>query len=133
MRKFIEAEATGSPEVVSWGTGSPAGSFLHVDELADAALYLMAHYDSPEFVNVGTGEDLTIQELAEMIGRRVIGAIPRSTYRNPMERPESSWMMFRALPGWHGMRAFRLGAGWRIRLVGIRPAASSRRKPVRSL
>lgn len=69
MRKFIEAAANGSPEVVIWGTGSPRREFLHVDDLADAALFLMAHYDSPELVNVGTGEDLTIRELAESIGR----------------------------------------------------------------
>ncbi len=69
MRKFHEAAVNGSPEVVIWGTGSPRREFLHVDDLAGATLFLMRNYDSPEIVNVGTGEDLTIQELAEMIGR----------------------------------------------------------------
>ena len=69
MRKFHEAKVNGSPEVVIWGTGSPRREFLHVDDLADATLFLMTNYDSPEIVNVGTGEDLTIKELAEMIGR----------------------------------------------------------------
>lgn len=69
MRKFTEAADNGSPDVVVWGTGSPRREFLHVDDLADAALFLMRHYDSPELVNVGTGEDLTIRELAEMIAR----------------------------------------------------------------
>ena len=50
-----------------WGTGTPRREFLHVDDLADACLYLMQHYDAPEIVNIGTGEDLTIRELAEMV------------------------------------------------------------------
>ncbi len=69
LRKFHEAAVNGSPEVVIWGTGSPRREFLHVDDLAEATLFLMRNYDSPEIVNVGTGEDLSIKELAEMIGR----------------------------------------------------------------
>ncbi len=69
LRKFIEASGSGSREVIVWGCGSPRREFLHVDDLADAALFLMQNYDSPDLVNVGTGEDLTIRELAEMIGR----------------------------------------------------------------
>jgi GDP-L-fucose synthase len=69
MRKFREAAATCAAEVVIWGTGSPRREFLHVDDLADAILFLMQNYDSPEIVNVGTGEDLTIRELAETIAR----------------------------------------------------------------
>jgi GDP-L-fucose synthase len=72
MRKFDEAAAAGTPEVVIWGTGSPRREFLHVDDLADAALFLMRHYDSAEIVNVGTGEDLTIAELAHTM-KRVVG------------------------------------------------------------
>jgi GDP-L-fucose synthase len=69
LRKFHEAVAAGAPEVAVWGTGSPRREFLHVDDLAGAALFLMLHYESPEILNVGTGEDLTIRELAEMIAR----------------------------------------------------------------
>jgi GDP-L-fucose synthase len=69
MRKFAEAVAGGSNEVVVWGSGAPRREFLHVDDLAGAALFLMRHYDSSDLINVGTGEDLTIRELAEMIGR----------------------------------------------------------------
>lgn len=69
MRKFHEAAAAAAPQVTIWGSGSPRREFLHVDDLAGAALFLMLHYDSPEIVNVGTGQDLTIRELAEMIGR----------------------------------------------------------------
>ena len=72
MRKFDEAAAAGTPEVVIWGTGSPRREFLHVDDLADAALFLMRNYDSAEIVNVGTGEDLTIAELAHTM-KRVVG------------------------------------------------------------
>jgi GDP-L-fucose synthase len=69
LRKFHEAAAAGAPEVNIWGTGSPRREFLHVDDLADACLFLMLNYDSAEIVNVGTGVDVTIRELAEMIQR----------------------------------------------------------------
>jgi GDP-L-fucose synthase len=68
LRKFHEAAESGAPEVTLWGSGSPRREFLHVDDLADAAVYLMERYSSPEIINVGVGEDLTILELAEMIG-----------------------------------------------------------------
>jgi GDP-L-fucose synthase len=67
MRRFHEAKAVGSPEVVVWGSGQPRREFLHVDDLADACLFLMDHYDGEELVNVGVGEDLTIRELAELM------------------------------------------------------------------
>jgi GDP-L-fucose synthase len=69
MRKFHEARANGAPEVVIWGTGSPRREFLHVDDFAEAAVFLMQHYDSPEIVNVGAGEDVTIRELGEIMQR----------------------------------------------------------------
>lgn len=69
LRKFHEAAVEGTPEVTIWGTGTPRREFLHVDDLADAAVFLMDKYDSEEIINVGTGQDLTIRELAEMIAR----------------------------------------------------------------
>jgi GDP-L-fucose synthase len=69
LRKFHEAAAAGASEVTVWGTGSPRREFLHVDDLAAAAVFLMLNYESPDILNVGTGEDLTIGELAEMIAR----------------------------------------------------------------
>jgi GDP-L-fucose synthase len=69
LRKFHEAAAADAPEVTIWGTGSPRREFLHVDDLASAAVFLMQNYESPEILNVGTGEDLTIRELAEMMAR----------------------------------------------------------------
>ena len=68
IRKFHDAKAANASHVAVWGTGTPRREFLHVDDLADAALFLMDHYDAEEIVNVGTGEDLTIRELAAMIG-----------------------------------------------------------------
>lgn len=67
IRKFHTAKVTGAAHVEVWGTGSPRREFLHVDDLADACFFLMQHYDEEMFVNIGTGEDLTIKELAEMI------------------------------------------------------------------
>ena len=67
MRKFHDAHAEGRDEVTVWGTGTPRREFLHVDDLADACLFLIRHYDEDVHVNVGTGEDLSIRELAEMI------------------------------------------------------------------
>ena len=71
LRKFHEAQRDGTPEVVMWGTGSPRREFLHVDDLADACFYLMQTYDEPGLVNIGTGEDVPILELARMIQRTV--------------------------------------------------------------
>jgi len=67
IRKFHDARVRGDREVVVWGTGSARREFLHVDDLADACLFLMNRYDATEHINVGTGEDLTIHEVAEMI------------------------------------------------------------------
>jgi GDP-L-fucose synthase len=67
MRKFHEAKLEGAQSAVVWGTGTPRREFLHVDDLADACLFLMEHYDGDEHINVGVGEDLSIRELAEMI------------------------------------------------------------------
>ncbi|GAB4173028.1 MAG: GDP-L-fucose synthase [Terrimicrobiaceae bacterium] len=67
IRKFHEARLAGDPEVTVWGTGTPRREFLHVDDLASACIFLLENYDSPEIVNVGCGEDVTIAELADII------------------------------------------------------------------
>ena len=67
LRRFHEAKERGLSEVVVWGTGNPRREFLHVDDLADAALHLMAHYRDPDIVNVGTGTDVSIRELVRLI------------------------------------------------------------------
>ena len=67
LRKFHEAKQSGVSQVIVWGTGSPKREFLHVDDLADACLFLLENYDAAETINVGTGVDVTIRELAEQI------------------------------------------------------------------
>jgi len=71
IRKFHDAKISGSESVTLWGTGSPKREFLHVDDLADALIFLMDRYDSSEIINIGTGEDVTIKELAELIRKEV--------------------------------------------------------------
>ncbi len=93
LRKFHDAKAAGTPSVKVWGTGTPRREFLHVDDLADALVFLMERYDQEEIINVGTGEDLTIRELCEMV-REVVGyegdiefdpAMPDGTPRKLMD------------------------------------------------
>jgi GDP-L-fucose synthase len=67
LRKAHEAKISGARELVVWGSGTPRREFLHVDDLAAACLFLLQTYDNPEIINVGTGTDLTVRELAEMI------------------------------------------------------------------
>jgi len=72
IRKFHEAKLTSAPEVEVWGTGTPRRELMHVDDLADACLHLLQHYDEPGLINIGTGQDITIRELAELV-QRIIG------------------------------------------------------------
>ncbi len=67
IRKFHEAKEQNKPSVEIWGTGKPMREFLHVDDMADACYFLMQNYDGKQFVNIGTGTDVTIKELAETI------------------------------------------------------------------
>lgn len=67
IRRYDEAARSGAKSVTNWGTGTPRREFLHADDLADAVLHLMEHYDGPAQVNVGTGTDVTIREIAETI------------------------------------------------------------------
>ena len=71
IRRFHEAKTENKPEVVIWGTGAPLREFLYVDDLADACLFLMNHYSGNETVNLGTGKELSIAGLAELVGRAV--------------------------------------------------------------
>jgi GDP-L-fucose synthase len=72
IRKFHEAKEKGFPEVVVWGTGTPLREFLHVDDFADAAVFLLKDYDDGGIVNVGTGSDVSIRDVAHMI-KQVVG------------------------------------------------------------
>lgn len=71
IRRYDEAVKNGSDRVENWGTGTPRREFLHVDDMAAAVFHLIEHYDGPEQVNVGTGTDVTIREIAETIARVV--------------------------------------------------------------
>jgi GDP-L-fucose synthase len=71
LRKFHEARESGASQVVIWGTGSPLREFMHADDLADACVYLMKHYNDRSPVNVGVGEDISIIQLAELIKKLV--------------------------------------------------------------
>ncbi|HUS02463.1 MAG TPA: GDP-L-fucose synthase [Chitinophagaceae bacterium] len=72
LRRIIIAKKNEEPSVTIWGTGSPRREFLYVDDLADACIYLMQNYDEPGFVNIGTGKDLTIMELTNLI-KEIVG------------------------------------------------------------
>lgn len=71
IRKFVEAKKNNAPSVVLWGTGTPRREFMYVDDMADACIFLMRTYDGDEFVNIGTGKEVTILELAEIIQSEV--------------------------------------------------------------
>lgn len=87
IRKLHEAVQTGVDEAVIWGTGKPLREFLHVDDLADAVLFLTEHYDGAEHVNAGYGEDITIGELARIIAE-VVGF--RGQFRFDTSKPDGT-------------------------------------------
>ncbi len=69
IRKFHEAKLSGAPRVELWGTGAPLREFLYVDDMADACVFLLEHYSGEQHVNIGTGKEVTIKELAELVKR----------------------------------------------------------------
>lgn len=79
IRRYDEAARSGAESVTNWGTGAPRREFLHVDDMADACLHLLEHYDGPEQVNVGTGTDVTIKEIAETVAA-VVGYTGRTAW-----------------------------------------------------
>jgi GDP-L-fucose synthase len=87
MRKFFEAIRDGKNEVEIWGSGKPMREFLHVDDLADACFFLMQQYSAPGFLNIGTGKDLSIADLAELI-RKISGF--KGTLRFDTSKPDGT-------------------------------------------
>jgi GDP-L-fucose synthase len=87
LRKFHEAKKKNEKEVIMWGTGKPKREFLHVDDLADACVYLMNNYEDSEIVNIGTGEDIEIIELAKMI-KKAVGF--EGEIKNDLEKPDGT-------------------------------------------
>jgi GDP-L-fucose synthase len=87
IRRFHDARVAGQREVVVWGTGSPRREFLHVDDLADACMFLMRQYSGTSHINIGTGEEVTIRGLAELV-RDVVS--PASTVTFDSSKPDGS-------------------------------------------
>lgn len=113
LRRFHEAKRQGLPSVTIWGTGTPRREFLHVDDLADACFYLMQHYDEPGLVNIGTGEDISILELAQLVAR-VVGYEGR--IENDLSKPDGTPRKLMDVSKLHGF-------GWRARIeleAGVR-------------
>ncbi|MBD0379777.1 GDP-L-fucose synthase [Paenibacillus sedimenti] len=79
IRKFHEAKEKGQPSVEIWGTGTPKREFLHADDLADACVFLMEHYEGNEIVNIGVGDDISIKDLAELV-KDVVGFVGDIVY-----------------------------------------------------
>jgi GDP-L-fucose synthase len=103
MRKLHDAKVQGAAEAVIWGTGSPLREFLHVDDLADAAVFLMRNYSSGDIVNVGTGEEISIRDVAEIVSRVVgfQGRLVHDTSKpDGMPRKRLDVSRIHAL-GWH--------------------------------
>ena len=114
MRKFHEARLAGAASATIWGTGHPRREFLHVDDLADACMFLMERYDSEDHINVGTGEDLAIQELAEMI-RNIVAPHVDITY--DLSKPDGMPRRLLDVRRLHDL-------GWRHR-IDLRPGLAS--------
>ncbi len=109
IRKFHEAKQEGKEEVVMWGTGSPKREFLHADDLAAACVFLMHHFSDYGFVNVGTGQDLSILSLAEMI-KDVVGY--RGNITHDLSKPDGTPRKLMNVDKLHAM-------GWKHR-IGLR-------------
>lgn len=87
IRKFHEAKQRGEPTVTIWGTGAPYREFLHVDDLADACLFLLERYNAAETINIGTGEDVQIRDLAQLVGEIVY---PQADLRFDTTKPDGT-------------------------------------------
>ncbi|MBZ4023029.1 GDP-fucose synthetase [Rhodobacter sp. TJ_12] len=111
LRKFHEAKVSGAPEVVLWGSGTPLREFLHCDDLADALVFLLKNYSGYEHVNVGSGVEVTIRELAETIAD-VVGYAAELTFDStkpdgtPRKLMDSSRLN---AMGWNRARPLRAG------------------------
>ncbi len=106
IRRFHEAKVEGRDEVVLWGTGTPRREFLHVDDLADACVFLMRNYDESAHINVGTGADQTIRELAELVASVVH---PDTALRFDTSKPDGMPQKLLDVSRLHGL-------GWRHRM-----------------
>jgi GDP-L-fucose synthase len=114
IRKFHTAKVTGAASVEVWGTGSPMREFLHVDDLADACFFLLQNYNDELHVNIGTGEDLTIKALAEMI-KEIVGFTGELKWNT--DKPDGTPRKLMDVSRLHSM-------GWKHR-IGLREGITS--------
>ncbi len=103
LRKFHEAKIENRNEVVIWGSGTPKREFLYVDDMAEASLYLMNNYDESEIVNIGTGEDVSINDLARLI-KAIVGFKGKIVYDS--SKPDGTPRKLLSMTKLHGL-------GWR--------------------
>ena len=113
IRKFHDAKESGSPFVTLWGTGTPKREFLHVDDLADAAVFLMRNYEDPRVINVGVGEDIAIGELVGIV-RDTVGYPGEIRYDS--SKPDGSPRKLLDVSrlhglGWRAQKGLREGVG----------------------
>ena len=101
LRKFHEATVRRSSSVTVWGTGKPLREFMHVDDLADAVLFLMQHFNEPGFINVGTGSDLSIAQLAQLIAQ-VVGF--KGTIEYDASKPDGTTRKLMDVSRLHAMK-----------------------------
>jgi GDP-L-fucose synthase len=106
MRKAHEAKLTDAPDITIWGSGTPRREFLHVDDCADALVFLMRHYSGEEHVNIGTGADIAILELAKLI-TEIVGF--KGAIRTDTTRPDGT-------PARLMSTAKLTGLGWQSRI-----------------
>jgi len=106
LRKFHEAKITNEKEVLMWGTGKPRREFLHVDDLADACIYLLNNYEDSEIVNIGTGEDIEIIELANLI-KKAVGF--QGEIKNDLTKPDGTPRKLLAVSKLHSL-------GWKHKI-----------------
>jgi GDP-L-fucose synthase len=109
IRKFHEAKIKNEPSVLMWGTGHPRREFLHADDLADACYFLMQHYNEQGFVNIGTGEDIMIKELALMV-KEVVGYT--GNIEHDLSKPDGTPRKLMDVQKLHNL-------GWKAR-IGLR-------------
>lgn len=113
IRKFHEAKLKNEPSVIMWGTGQPRREFLHADDLADACFFLMQQYNEEGFVNIGTGEDITIKDLALMV-KEVVGY--EGNIEHDLSKPDGTPRKLMDVEKLHNL-------GWKDR-IGLREGIS---------
>ncbi|HMH23210.1 MAG TPA: GDP-L-fucose synthase [Puia sp.] len=106
IRKFHEAKTKGEPAVVLWGSGTPRREFLHADDLADACFFLMQNYSEPGLINIGTGEDMEIKELALLI-KKIVGYT--GEIKHDLNKPDGTPRKLMDVSKLHGM-------GWQAKI-----------------